>query len=376
MEIQATTKGTPSWGRAVLGGWTALVCLLGVNGCGPKPVPAPTQVPVVVDEVRDIGAVRGQRGQAYLASVKGRNQLTLSFRVPGIVERIGPGPGLADWQEGAVVSRGQLLAQLKQSDFLAASNSAAAQANLDQTQYERTRRLLAEGAASQQEYDRALAAKRASEAALDLRRQDMLDSRILAPLAGTILKREVNAGETVGAGQPLLTLADLSEVEVEVGVPDRLVGALRVGDPVRMSISVLGNQEFLGQVKEVGVAAREGSRLFRVVVALNNAAGRVRPGMTASVYLDDAAGAAEGVVVPLSSLVARGDRELAVFVVDQGVARERRVGTRDIIQSSIVVTQGLHVGERVVVVGAAELHDGAPVSVVPAGGAERGVEGR
>lgn len=336
------------------------------SGCEPAAPVVSKPVPVGVAEVRDVSSVRGQRGSAYLASVKGRNQLTLSFRVPGIVELIGPEAGSGDWQEGAVVARGQLLARLKQSDFLAASNSAAAQANLDQTQLARAKRLLSEGAASQQEFDRALAAARASEAALELRRQDLLDSRIVAPIAGTILKRELNAGETVGAGSPVLTLADLSEVEVEVGVPDRLVGSLRVGDPVRLSISVLGNQDFVGQVKEVGAAAREGSRLFRVVVRLGNAEGRIRPGMTASVYLDDAAWGGEGVVVPLSALVARGERELAVFVVTNGVARERAVRTRDIIQSSIEVTEGLRQGERVVVAGAGELYDGASVAPVTA----------
>ncbi len=338
---------------------------IGLTGCDRHLPPAPPPLPVHVGLVQDAATAPGQRRAAYLATIKGRNQLTLSFRVPGIVELIGPEPGQSDWQEGAVVPRGQLLAQLKQSDFLAASNSAAAQAHLDRTQFVRAEKLLRDGAASQQEYDRALAATKAAEAVLDLRRQDLLDSRIVSPLAGTILKREVNAGETIAAGSPVLTVADLSEVEVEVGVPDRLVGKLRPGDSVRLAVSSLGNREFTGEIKEVGVAAHEGSRLFRVVLRVGNPDGWVRPGMTASVYLEDAAEISAGALVPLSALVARGERRLSVFVVTNGVARERAVVTRDILQSSIVVTEGLSPGEVVVVAGASQVWDGAAVAAVP-----------
>lgn len=356
--------------------WGLAAVWLVAAGCGNPPAAAPEVIPVRVTEARDAAASGADRGSAYLATIKGRNQITLSFRVPGIVDLVGPGVGGGDWKEGARVRTGELLAQLKQSDFLAASNSAAAQAQLDQTQFVRVKRLLGDGAASQQEYDRALASTRASDAALELRRQDILDSRILAPFAGTILKREVNAGETIGAGRPVLTMADLSEVEVEVGVPDRLVGDLKPGDDVRMAISALGNQDFRGLVKEVGVAAQEGSRLFRVVIKVTNTDGGIRPGMTASVFLDEVARRREGVLVPLSALVARGERQLAVFVVKEGVARERRVETRDIVESSILVSQGLSVGEVVVVTGASQLYDGAKVVVAAGAVATEGEAGR
>lgn len=346
-----------------------------LTGCGAKEVPAPDIFVVGVVEVRDAAEQGGNRGAAYLATVKGRNQLTLSFKVPGIVDLIGPGEDAGDWQEGAVVERSRLLARLKPTDFLASSNSAAAQAELDRAQYERVTRLLRDGAASQQEYERALAARRASEAQLELRRQDLLDSRIIAPFRGTLLQREVRAGETVGAGQPVLTLADLSEVEIEVGVPDRLLDGLRAGAEVRVSVAALREQDFVGVVQEVGVAAREGSRLFRAVVRVANPEGRLRPGMAASVYLDDAVRPASGVRVPLSALVARGERDLAVFVVEDGRVRERRVRTGDILESSIVVTEGLTKGERVVATGASLLHDGARVRIVGDGAGSRNDRG-
>ena len=317
-----------------------------------------------VEAARDATDNGSSRGAAYLATVKGRNQITLSFRVPGIVDLIGPGSG--EWEEGASVTNGQLLARLQQSDFLSALRSSEAQAQLDRTQFERAQRLLRDGAASQQEFDRALAAAEASKAALEGRRQEWQDSKIVAPFSGTILKREVKAGQTVGTGSPIITVADLSSVEVEVGVPDRLVGRLTVGTRVPVSISGLGDEILEGEVREVGVAAREGTRLFRVVVRVDNPGGRMRPGMAASVYLDDAVRSRDaGALVRLSALVARGERDLAVFVVSNGTAWLRPVKTGDLRESSIVVTAGVRPGDSVVVAGASQLHDGARVETRP-----------
>lgn len=350
-------------GRVGVPGWLA-AALLVLTACRPEEPAAPAPIPVRVEAVQDLRTVEAQRGAAYLATVKGRNQITLSFRVPGIVELVGPGKG--EWEEGASVTNGQLLARLQQSDFIANFKSAEAQAQLERTQFERAERLLRDGAASQQEYDRALASKEASKAALEGRRQELQDSLILAPFQGTVLKREVKAGETVGAGTPIITVADLSEVEIEVGVPDRLVGRLQVGNAVPVSLSGLGDETFSGVVREVGVAAREGTRLFRVVVRVPNPSGRIRPGMAASVYLDAAARTTTGgVLARLSALVARNERDLAVFVVSNGVARLRPVTTGDLRASSIVLTSGVQPGEAVVVAGASQLHDGAEVDARP-----------
>ena len=333
-------------------------------GCRERVKQEVTAIPVRVETVREASLSDGQRGAAYLATVKGRDEVTLSFKVGGIVERVGPEDGVEDWQEGAAVTHRQLLAQLHPTDFLAASNSAAAQARLDQTQFERAERLLRNGAASQQEFDRAQAAMQASAAELEQRSQMLRDSRIRAPFDGTILKLEVNTGETVAPGKPVLTMAKLDEVEVEVGVPDRLISRLAVStNEVVLLVPALGDKEFRGRIKEVGVAASEGTRLFRVVIQVDNPARLLRPGMAASVFLEDASVQRPGWLVPLSALVARGDRDLAVFVVTNGVVRERAVGTSDLLQSSILVTNGLAAGDRVVVAGGSLLHDGARVVV-------------
>ena len=131
----------PNMGQEAQGSlsWMVLVLTVGlvVAGCRELVSREVAPIPVRVETVREASVEDGQRGAAYLATVKGRDQVTLSFKVGGIVERVGPESGLEDWQEGATFTHLQLLAELHPNDFLAASNSAAAQAQLDRTQYER-----------------------------------------------------------------------------------------------------------------------------------------------------------------------------------------------------------------------------------------------
>jgi RND family efflux transporter MFP subunit len=126
-----------------------------------------------------------------------------------------------------------------------------------------------------------------------------------------------------------------------------------------------GMPAFKGRVSEVGVAASGEGRLFRVVVKVPNPDGLLRSGMTARIHVSDAAGVKPGtVVVPLSALVTfPPGTQVGVFVVQDGKAVKRLVKTGDILNSSILITEGLRAGEQVVTSGAAFLHDGAPIIV-------------
>jgi len=96
-----------------------------------------------------------------------------------------------------------------------------------------------------------------------------------------------------------------------------------------------------------------------------NPDGLLRSGMTARIHVNDVSGVKPGtVVVPLSALVtfAPGS-QVGVFVVQDGKAVKRLVKTGDILNSSILITEGLRAGEHVVTAGASFLYDGAPVEV-------------
>lgn len=350
----------------------ALACGLSAVGCRRSgPVAGPPLTVVRYEPAQRLGDVKMQTRQTYLGVVRGENETDLSFKVGGLLDLIGSEPGKS-WGEGDPIEANQVLAQLKQVDFKAELDSSKARAELARSRFARAEQLLRDQAISPQEFDVITAGQDEARAALDRAQQAFLDSTLRAPFAGRVLARLATGGEIVMQGRPVLRIADLSVVSVDLGVPDRVVNQIRPGQRIPLVVTALEGRQFDGEVSEVGVAAKEGSRLFKVVLKVQNSKGELRSGMTATATFQETPREfQDAVLVRLSALVSWSQAgttgtnrdALAVFVVDDsGRAQERRVETDDLIRSSIVVTQGVKPGEKVVVVGASRLHDGEPVA--------------
>jgi len=366
---------TNRWRRLAGRGYPlALLCTaLTLVGCGRPAARPPEKSLVRTAIVKAMDIVQSDDEASYLALVKFDHETDLSFKVGGILVRIGPESG-TDWDEATPVKRGTVLAELKQSDFSDALVSAKAHAELEGKTLERFRKLRATDDISQQEVDVTEADFLIAQAQLDQAEQNLRDSRIVADKDGVVLKRYVNSGVTVAPGQRVLRFADTGMMSVELGLPDSIVGRVSPGMEVPVKVSALeGLPAFRGRVSEVGVEANPESRLFRVVIKVPNPDGLLRSGMTARINVGDRLpNAPDTVLVPLSALVtlppdrqsgANGEPQLGVFVVRDGKAWARPVKTGDILNSSILVTGGLKAGEQVVTAGASFLYDGAPVSV-------------
>jgi len=353
-----------------------LLCVaLVFTGCEKPAVKAPEKSLVRTAIVEAMSNVRSDGEASYLAAVKFDHETDLNFKVGGIVVLVGPAAN-TDWDEGTPVKAGTVLAELKESDFNNALDTARAKAELAGKTRERFRKLRETDAISQQELDVVEAEWRTAQAALDQAQHNLRDSRLVADKHGVILKRHINRGVTVAPGQPVLRFADTSLMSVELGLPDRLIGKLTPGQEIDVEISALeGLPAFKGRVSEVGVAATSEGRLFRVVIKVKNPEGLLRSGMTARIRVGDAAAVASGTVcIPLSALVTQVSEggshgnpqtQLGVFVVQDGKVVKRAVKTGDILKSSILITEGLRAGEQVVTSGASFLYDGAPIVVAP-----------
>jgi len=350
----------------------ALPCVLA--GCGKPPSGQPHEMAVQTERARSLEGLNRRGDAAYMAIVRAENETDLSFKLGGIVDIIGPETGF-DWKEGTPVKEGAMLANLKPSEFVNALNSAKAQAELATKQLGRLRKLRESDTISPQEMDVAEANYRTAQAQLDQASQNLKDSQLRASIDGMVLARYVNAGMTVPAGQRVLRFAGTATMQVELGVPDRLVSFFSPGKEVEVEISSLeGRPPFRGRVSEVGVAASQEGRLFRVVVKVPNPESVIRSGMTATVRVGGQPRVGPGaVLVPLSALItcpapsgnSTSDAcQLAVFVVEGGKAARRLVRTDDIIKNSIIVTDGLKAGEEVVTSGASFLYDGQPLIVL------------
>jgi RND family efflux transporter MFP subunit len=379
---QGRKRGACRWPFAVFCARFAAVGIVVVlgGGCSKPVVPKPEKSLVRVVEAVPVDLAASHGAVSYIALVKADEETDLGFKVGGIVQKIGPETG-KDWDEGTSVLAGTVLAELKQADFTNALVSARASADLAQKVHDRFSKLRLKDAISQQELDVTEANWRSAEAQLAQAEQNLRESRIVAPSDGAVLMRYVNSQTTAAPGQRMLRIARAGLMSVELGLPDRLIHCVSVGDSVDVEVTALeGRPAFKGRVTEVGIAASPEGRLYRVVIKVPNPDGLLRSGMTARIQIaEKPVLQTPGVVVPLSALITvapntadsasqgrtNTSSELAVFVVQNGKALRRVVKTGDILNSSIVISDGLKVGERVVTAGASFLHDGAPVDVAP-----------
>ncbi len=173
---------------------------------------------------------------------------------------------------------------------------------------------------------------------------------ITAPLSGTVIDKPAIAGMRFNTGEPLFKIADLSTVWIMADVAEQDLGALRTGQPARVTLVAYPGRELLGKVDFIYPTLTANTRTARVRIVLANPDGVLRESMYASVAIDTAATASGAmVVVPDSAVIDSGARQIVLVAKDQGRFEPRliRVGARGDGYTQIL--DGVKVGERVVV---------------------------
>jgi membrane fusion protein (multidrug efflux system) len=216
-----------------------------------------------------------------------------------------------------------------------------------------------------------MAAQRDAKAELKRARDDLAKKTIRAPFDGVLRSFDVDVGEYVGEGQKLGELLDTRTARVTIGLRDRDVVAVKPGQTVEVHVEAYRGEVFEGTVLRVGGASDEESRKFPVEVEVPNDAGRLLPGMVATVTLEfEEAG--DRMLIPRDAAIEEFGLH-SVFVVEaaraggNAIAKRRRVEVRPMPfrPAELEVVSGLEAGQRVVVSGARQLGDGDRVRLRP-----------
>jgi RND family efflux transporter MFP subunit len=165
-------------------------------------------------------------------------------------------------------------------------------------------------------------------------------------------------GDLAAPGKTLLQLENPATLRLEADVPAALIGNVKLGDQLVVSIAGVTN-DITGTIAEMSPAADPNSRTFLVKLDLPGAAG-LRSGEFGRVAIP--VGEVKAIHVPISAVVQRGQMEI-IFVVNNGHAELRLVKTGARVGDEIEVVSGLDSGETVVTNGATDLTDGQPVSI-------------
>jgi RND family efflux transporter MFP subunit len=285
-------------------------------------------------------------------------------------------------REGSLVKQGDLLVELDASDQQ--SNVAAAQARVAsaegrvaaaratlrelEVQLARQKELLTQKAAArsvvedlearlatrQAEIESALAEKRAAQAQVELARVTLGHMTVVAPLDGTVVDKPLDVGETVDTTKPLMEIADLDSIVVEIDVPEARLSLVTIGGPCEIVLDAFGAKRFKGKVRELGKRVNRSKATVTVKVEFAEGHEGVLPDMSARVsFLTEALdpqklNESSKVVVPAQAVATRGGKQV-VFVVEAGVVREEAVQLGEKSNDGFELRAGPKPGARVVV---------------------------
>ena len=347
-----------------------LMAMMAIPGCSEQqaaqPPPGRPPTPVRVAEVVNRTV---QQTVELIGTVEPWRRSVVAGEIAALVEKF-------PVEEGMAVTRGQTLAQLRTDTLTIQLNSAEASQREADTRYqqakkdlERIKTLFAKQLVTQKEYDDAVTQEAALAQRLVLLESELMQvrdqlqkTRVVAPFDGWVTQEFTEVGQWIQAGGSIVELVDLSRVQVEVPLPERFVGDVKVGASVTATFDGLRGVEAQGRVFSVVAQADRNSRTFPIKVELPNADLMIKSGLVSRVILQVGA-PYKGLVIPKDALVLRGGAEF-VFVMNEGSVTQVPVVSVNHVNSEVEVEGSLKPGMIVVVEGNERLFPGQPVRVL------------
>jgi multidrug efflux pump subunit AcrA (membrane-fusion protein) len=396
----------------ILSSLIVLGCLTALTSCGQKTqaasepaVPVQLRAPAVVERMESVSAS---------GSVEGSETADVAFLVGGRVSRV-----LVE--EGQQVNKGQLLAEIEPTDYRNTFNAAVGQkeaaqataakadagvrkqeleqARIDfersEDEYKRMKTLVERKSlppndfqkfeaaynTSKERYEMALEGTRkedrataiaeaqAASAQASEQQKRLNDTRLVAPISGSIGMRKVDPGQTVSAGTAVFTIVDLNPAKVRVGVPEADIAKVKLGAKAAITLPSLSGRQFEGRVGIIGVASELTSRTYTVKIIVPNPGPVLLAGMVAEARIVGRA-TVHALTVPGEAIVHDPEGAPAVFVYfpDRKRVYAHKIEVGPPVGAEVEIRSGLHGNEQVVVAGQQKLRDGMLVEI--AGGAQ------
>ena len=337
-------------------------------------------IPVAVSVVRK-GSITDEL--SLTGNIEAASDVDLYSKVSGRLEELKK-------DAGDEVKEGEVVARIDDQDLEARLNQARAEVDVARAELkkagadlhrekrarDRVLRLFESGVESEDLFDKADTAYKSALAAYELgesnvwnREAHLEQDRILlnettieSPVNGFVAKKYVDTGSMIAATTPILKVVNIDTVDVVVSVPEVKLSAVKVGSPAAIRVDAYPLEDFSGKIVRISPWVDLKTRSSAVEVAIANPAHHLKPGMFARVTLEIEQ--REDVpLIPKDAVLLVGGNT-AVFVVEGGAARSRKVRTGMERGNVVEVLEGLEGGERLIVRGQSVVSEGSAVEVV------------
>lgn len=348
-----------------------LVVLVGVLG-GTKGLQIGTMIAqgkafVPPPEVVTSSKVKSVSWESLLTAVGSLDAVqgvTVTAEINGKVSRIAFKPGTR-------VTAGRLLVQQDVTAESARLRAAQATAELARVNFERAEKLLPDDAISRAEYDNNRAQLTQALAQVDNIRAVIRQKTIKAPFAGRLGIRQINLGQVIGSGQPIVTLQSLNPIFVNFLVPQQQLSKIRTNLEVRVSCDALGDRVVKGSISAINSQVDAATRNVRIQATIANPDETLRPGMYVNVEVVLPT-KAKVLIIPATAVL-HAPYSDSVFLIEEKKNRDGKPAGTSVRQQFVrlgekrgdfvSVASGIKANQVIVSTGVFKLRNGQTVEV-------------
>lgn len=279
-------------------------------------------------------------------TIKPVNMVDVSSKITGLIKE-------TRVKENDLVKTGDVLVVLDDTRLQAQVSQARERLANAEANYERNRRLSDIGAVSDQQLDSVRMEYKVAQANYDQAADQLADTVIRAPIDGVVIGKPIPAGQTVAQGisnpMVILTVADLSQMQIETQVDESDIGKVAVGQKATFTVDAYPGKVFTGIVSSVSQKAtvQQNVVYYGVIIDVDAASQGIKPSMTARVSI--AVGESKNALtVPLSA-VKQSKNQHYVVVQKNGQTQNVNVTTGLTSDDRIEITSGLTEGDKIVI---------------------------
>ena len=334
----------------------AAVALLA--GCGSEDGGSGAQAPAATVTTTVVEAGEWVDSIQALGTAEANESVMITAKVTETVSRV-------NFEDGDLVSLGDVLVELSGRAELAELEEARASLRESRQQLERAEQLAERQLVAASDLDTRRAAAQSARARMDTVRARLGDRVITAPFDGVLGFRQVSNGTLVTPGTTIASLDDVSVIRLEFTVPETYLSALSPGLEVEAESAAYPGRTFEGVVRTVGSRVDPVTRSVSVRAEVQNPDRRLRPGMLMTVRIIRES--RQTLVIPEISVVQVGTEAFVYRVRDDDTVERALVSLGARRTGEVEVLEGVSPGDRIVVQGVVKLRDGARIDDVGGG---------
>ncbi len=343
----------------------AFIALIGLStACNNQPTSTTTElaVPVSVTDIKPgsiekvintTGTLNATKTAAVKTEMTGKYKLLINPRTR------------RPFALGDVVETGQVVIQIEDAEFVNGIGLDSKKLNLEisEQNMKKQESLFEKGGVTQLDYRNSEVSYTNAKYDFENANLQLAKMKVTAPFKGVITDlTAITNGTQVATGTEVLSLMDYSKMTIEVNLPEKYIGEVKIDQAVRIMNYTLPNDTLKGNVKELSPAISTETRTFKGVVEVSNPELKLRPGMFAKA--DIVLARKDSVIVIPKDIIISSQRGKSVFIVDNGTAEEKHITIGYESQNEAEITSGLKMNDRLVIKGFETLKNRSKVKIV------------